>query len=194
MIGRWMMWTAAGVLVTGMVTGIGMGMGAQVKAASAPATVAACGAMGENFSVSAGPAQASGAGVAAGAAGRVAPEGKALVYVIEDMRHTPLSTTNFRVGVDGKWVGATRNMSYMSFAVEPGEQHLCVALQGHAWGQLERGITLRRLEAEAGKTYYLRARMVWGKNTLPLVFVDAVDEDEGRLLLETMLPAVWHRK
>jgi hypothetical protein len=85
-------------------------------------------------------------------------------------------------------------MTYLSFAVDPGVQHLCVDLQGHAWGQLEKGITLRRLNAEAGKTYYLRARMVWGKNTLPLMFVDAVDEDEGQMLLATMLPAVWHPK
>jgi hypothetical protein len=169
--------------------------GAQVPAASAPATVAACGAMTLNFSVTAGPAQASGSKPAAGATGAAqVPEGKGLVYVIEDMRHTPLSTTNFRVGVDGKWVGATRNMTYLSFAVDPGVQHLCVDLQGHAWGQLEKGITLRRLNAEAGKTYYLRARMVWGKNTLPLMFVDAVDEDEGQMLLATMLPAVWHPK
>lgn len=174
-------WVAV-VGVAGMVVGMA---GAQVPARSAPATVAACGVMSQNFSVT--------QGASRGAAAQV-PERKALVYLINDIRHTPLSTTNFRVGVDGKWVGATREMTYLSFAVEPGEHHLCVDVQGHAWGQLEQGITLRRLNVEEGKTYYLRARMVWGKNTLPLIFLEAVDEDEGQLLVQTSSPAVWHLK
>ncbi len=173
----------AGIVgVAGMVVGMA---GAQVPARSAPATVAACGVMSQNFSVTEG---------ASPKMGEQVPAGKALVYLLEDIRHTPLNTTNFRVGVDGKWLGATRDKTYLSFAVEPGEHHLCVDVQGHAWGQLEQGITLRRLKVEEGKTYYLRARMVWGKNTLPLIFVEQVDDDEGQLLLQTMSPAVWQPK
>ncbi len=173
------------VAVLGVV-GMGFGMAAaQVPARTAPATVAACGVMSQNFSVTEG---------ASPKTGEQVPEGKALVYLLEDIRHTPFNTVNFRVGVDGKWLGATRDKTYLSFAVEPGEHHLCVDVQGHAWGQLEKGITLRRLNVEEGKTYYLRARMVWGKNTLPLIFVEPVDEDEGQLLLQTSVPAVWHAK
>ena len=156
--------------------------GAQVPARSAPATVSACGVMSENFSAKAGPAQ--------GAAAQV-PEGKALVYVVEDI--LPLRNT-LRVGMDGKWVGATSSHTYLSFAVDPGVHHLCVTVQGSGRDQLEKGITLRQLHVDAGKTYYLRVRVVWGETTQPLIFLEAVDEDEGQLLVQTMVPTVWKVK
>lgn len=186
---------ASGILVAGMVAGEA---GAQQRATSASAAVAACGTMNVNFDVTAGPAVVSTSqpgGASAGAAqGAQAPEGKALVYLVEDIIHIPLSSTTLRAGMDGNWVGATKNLMYVSFVVDPGVRHVCVSVQGHAWGQLERGITLLRLNAEAGKTYYLRARMTQGKDVLPLVLLDAVDEDEGQLLVQTAVPAVWHPK
>lgn len=166
--------------------GMAVGMaGAQVPARSAPATVAACGVMSQKFSVKDGPAEA--------LAGAPVPEGKAVVYLVEDIVQIPLNTPTLRVGMDGKWVGATRSRTYLRLEVDPGVHHLCVSVQGMAAYQLEDGITLRRLEPKAGETYYVRMRDVLSQNP-PLVFVDAVDEDEGQLLLQTTVPAVWHLK
>src|SRR5208282_4913089 len=53
--------------------------------------------------------------------------GKSLVYVVEvfDKVVGEISRPTLRVGVDGKWVGADKGNSYISFSVEPGEHHLC---------------------------------------------------------------------
>jgi hypothetical protein len=172
------------VAVLGVV-GMGFGMAtAQVSARTAPATVAACGVMSQNFKVH--------SGAAPGSAARV-PEGKAMVYVVEDIVQIPLNTPTLRVGMDGKWVGATRSHTYLGLAVDPGVHHLCVSVQGFTVETLENGITLHRLEVQAGKTYYVRMRETMSRNP-SLDFVDVVDEDEGQLLLQTSVPAVWRAK
>jgi hypothetical protein len=56
--------------------------------------------------------------------------GKALVYFLEDddaFESFPKPTT--RIGVDGVWVGANHGDSYLSFAIDPGEHHLCASWQ-----------------------------------------------------------------
>ena len=121
------------------------------------------------------------------------PKGKAMVFVEEDVAHIAFSGITIRIGVDGKWVGATTNLTYIGFPVEPGVHHLCVSVQGLAMGKLENGITLRALEAKAGETYYIRVRETQGQAP-PLVFVDMVDADEGQLLLQTMAAAAWRVK
>lgn len=172
------------VAVLGVV-GMGFGMaGAQVSAKTAPATVAACGVMSQNFKVHSGAARRS--------AGEV-PEGKAMIYLVEDIVPIPLNAPTLRVGMDGKWVGATRSHTYLGLVVDPGVHHLCVSAQGFTIQTLEDGITLHRLEAQAGKTYYVRMRETTSRNP-SLDFVDMVDEDEGQLLLQTSVPAVWHAK
>jgi len=158
---------------------------AQVEAQDAPAVKSACGPMDVNFSVKETNTQATPSMQA----------GKALVYVFEDVTNVPLTPAmNFRVGLNGSWVGALKNMTYLSFAVDPGVQHLCTSLQGHAFFELEKGITLRQLHTETGKTYYLRLRHVMGKDVMPLVLLEPMDEDEGSLLLQTMRQAVWQKK
>jgi hypothetical protein len=52
--------------------------------------------------------------------------GKALIYLVEEQKFRAFRDVTVRVGLDGQWVGATRGASYLSFAVEPGEHHLCV--------------------------------------------------------------------
>ena len=167
----------------------GASAGAQQQRAEDTAAVkAACGALDVNFSVKDGGAAAPGAAAAPTA-------GKALVYVFEDVQNVAfVSATNFRVGLNGGWVGALKGGTYLSFPVDPGVQHLCVSVQGHALFQLQHGIVLRQLRPEAGSAYYLRLRMTLGNGTLPLVWLEPVDEDEGRLLLQTMGLAVWQKK
>src|ERR1039457_7540505 len=56
--------------------------------------------------------------------------GKAVVYIIHDAGSLGMiayPTTKF--AVDGSWMGANHGDSYFSVAVDPGEHHLCTALQ-----------------------------------------------------------------
>jgi hypothetical protein len=183
----------AGLVVLGLAGLVGGSAKGQMVAASAPAAVAACGSLDAKFDVKEEPEPTT--SHAGGPQAAVAvPDGKAMVYLVEDIVHVPFSTTVLRLGIDGKWVGATKNLTYVGIAVDPGVHHVCVSLQGMALYQLQKGIVLRQLTVEAGKTYYLRAQEVQGRDVLPLVFVEPVDEDEGQFLLETTLPADSHAK
>ena len=59
--------------------------------------------------------------------------------------------------------------------------------------ELESGVTLHQLNAKVGETYYFRLRESLSDGP-PLLFVDTVDADEGQLLVETAVPAVWKAK
>lgn len=117
----------------------------------------------------------------------VQPEpGKALVYVVEQYLRpaNELGKPTIRVGLDGAWMGANRDTSYLYFSVEPGEHHLCTD-----WQSVPRRLgiipaSLAILRAEPGQSYYFRARVVehHGYFTLDL---DQVNPDEGRMLVET---------
>lgn len=113
------------------------------------------------------------------------PAGKALVYVIEQMPSVPLISTKVAVGVNGKWVGETKPRSYISFAVDPGMNHICATYQGDAAVGEEGKTILRRLNVEAGQTYYLLYRGIFSRNSGEVAFFDEVDEDEGAYLLQT---------
>jgi len=84
-----------------------------------------------------------------------APEaGKAQVFFIEKSEK-PLAIIGCmdcnnitRFGVDGAWVGATKDNSYFSIPLEPGVHHLC-AVRG-------KEIDAEPLTVEAGKTYYFQ--------------------------------------
>src|SRR5271165_503189 len=59
--------------------------------------------------------------------------GKALVYVIQDIGTVKCigACLTTIVALDNEWVGANHHNSYFSFAVDPGEHHLCVNWQSH---------------------------------------------------------------
>jgi hypothetical protein len=87
-----------------------------------------------------------------------------------------------RVGLDGKWVGATRGTSYLSFAVEPGEHHLCVDLHSE-FLEPRRLVSLYGFTAQARKTYYFRARTMasvssGGKRDIAVLDLDLVNDDQ----------------
>ena len=107
---------------------------------SFPAAKAACGPENLKFDVS---PDAGEAAVVSKASG------KALVYVIEDVRKGALLRMTTRFGVDGAWVGANQGDSHFSFLVDPGDHHLCVNGQ---WTRLtgEPSIALLHLAARAG--------------------------------------------
>ncbi len=120
------------------------------------------------------------------ATGPVAEPGadKALVYVIEvfNKASNELGEPTVRVGLDGAWVGATKGDSYSSFSVTAGEHHLCTEWQSQ-FKRLSRNVALANFAAEAGKTYYFRARITEQTNLAFTFDLDAVNEDEGKLLV-----------
>jgi len=112
--------------------------------------------------------------------------GKALVYVVEQEQRTrhPLSGITVRVGMDGSWMGAARNASYLFFSVEPGEHHLCADWQSPTpW--IGKTLGLTNLRVEPGQTYYVRARFVAVGVQFLALDLDRINPDEGRLLVET---------
>ncbi len=120
------------------------------------------------------------------ATGPVAEPGadKALVYVIEvfNKASNELGEPTVRVGLDGAWVGATKGDSYFSFSVTGGERHLCTEWQSQ-FKRLSKNVALANFAAEAGKTYYFRARIT-EQTSLAFTFdLDPVNEDEGKLLV-----------
>jgi len=136
-------------------------------------------------------------------AGQEPAAGKALVYVVEKQKFKAVNDVTARVGLDGTWVGANRGNSYLSFAVDPGEHHLCTDwissfLPG---GRL---VSLISLNAEAGKVYFFRARTTGGPGSVMdgrLQMADgasidlvAVDPDEGKMLVASSVLSVSHPK
>ena len=127
--------------------------------------------------------------------------GKALVYVIEDQKMSYVRSVTSRVGLDGAWVGANRGNSYLFFSVDPGEHHLCADWVSDfvAGGRV---VALAPLTAEAGKTYYFRARTIAGASSLgeklrengASIDLDPVNSDEGKLLVASSALSVSHPK
>jgi len=183
-IGRW----AAAVGTLGMLVGGGVGAAeAQGLPQTSPAARSACGPSDVDFNVKAAKVPKG----TAFATVEAPPAGKALVYVAEDYAALfPLTSTALRAGADGQWVGAFKQGMHMSFVVDPGVHHVCLSSFDLRPDPEEHGIALLRLDAVAGKTYYLRARATGDRAPL-LVSLDAVDEDEGQFLVEMTRQAVW---
>jgi hypothetical protein len=113
------------------------------------------------------------------------PAVKAMVVFAVDGNERGLATFTTRIGVDGKWAAATRAGQYISFAVDPGSHHLCASFKGAALANIDNPITLHSLKAEAGKIYYLRIRVYRSGDQTVTTSLDAVDEDEGQMIVET---------
>jgi hypothetical protein len=123
--------------------------------------------------------------------------GKALVYVVEDFRKAPgeLGNPTVRIGLDGKWMGAVRAKSYLSFEVDPGERHLCASWQSRL-KRLSKLASFAHFSSEADKTYYFRARITYssygaGAANMNLD-LEPVDPDEGKFLIATNATSQSH--
>jgi hypothetical protein len=153
--------------------------------AAVSAAEAACGPKGVNFDVKDDNPQHSGG----------QPEaGKALVYVIQDIGGAKCiggcSTT--KIALDGAWMGANHNSSYFSFAVDPGEHHLCANWQSHI-ERLSRILALAHFTAEAGGIYYFRTRAFGNGNEI-LFDLAPVDSDQGKYFVADYPLSVSHPK
>jgi hypothetical protein len=122
------------------------------------------------------------------------PDGKALVYVVEDRGDAAclVGCETIRVGLDGSWTGANQGNTHFSFTVLPGEHHLCANWQS----SLKRYSSLHALAnftAEAGKVYYFRTRVLSSK-AFDYLDLDTLNSDEGRYLVAASPAVVSHPK
>lgn len=111
--------------------------------------------------------------------------GKAQIYIIEDWIPPGISnlfniSPTIRVGLDGKWVGADQENSYLFFTVEPGEHHLCVSTQSKF--HQPHDVALYGFDAMPDRRYFFRVRMPRIENTTALL-LDPLNADEAQLLL-----------
>lgn len=106
--------------------------------------------------------------------------GKALVYFIHDAgTDVLLAYPTTKMAMDGAWVGANHGNSYFSISVDPGEHHLCTALQSSI---VEDRSEFAHFTADAGKVYYYRTRLVMSR-AVELLELDAIDSDQGHYLI-----------
>lgn len=106
--------------------------------------------------------------------------GKARVYFIDDAGTThTLGYPTSILGIDGEWVGANHGNSYFSVSVEPGEHHLCAALQYAHYG--DQRVELAHLRAETGRVYYYRTR--YGFSYGGYLELDPIDSDQAKYLI-----------
>jgi hypothetical protein len=119
--------------------------------------------------------------------------GKAMVYFIQDKGPESFgigAAVETVIGLDGSWVGANRNNSYLSVSVAPGEHHVCSTMQsiiGHPFRELV------HFTAAAGEVYYFRGRVILTRAGLSF-FLDPVDSDEAKYLIASFPLSVSHSK
>jgi hypothetical protein len=123
----------------------------------------------------------------------VQPEpGKARIYFIQD---TGLDVTiaypTTKIGIDGAWVGANKKNSWFSVSVEPGEHHLCAAIQSSF---VRKDVELAHLKAEAGKVYFYRTRIIDSRSGPEYLGFVPVDSDEGEYLIASYPLAEAHAR
>jgi hypothetical protein len=114
--------------------------------------------------------------------------GKALVYVI-----AVKSLALVRVGLDGAWAGAVNDTSSVSFAVDPGEHHLCANWQNKAKDD-PLMFAFRGFTAESGKIYYFKTTVNSDETRMVLVKLQTLNDDEGRFLAAATAVSISHPK
>jgi hypothetical protein len=83
-----------------------------------------------------------------------------------------------RIGVDGAWVGAVKDNSYLAVFLDQGVHHICVNLDSD---MLENPVEFAHLSVWAGTVYYFRWRYGAGGNLL----LSSVDSDETKYQIAT---------
>ena len=128
---------------------------------------------------------------------------KAVVFVVEDLGQcvdcavnrlwiADVSGALVKVGADGSWMGATRGNSYLFFTVTPGEHHLCVNWQSRI-SERAQAFAMSNLNAEAGKSYYFRARLFPGEADFSFD-LDQVNSDQGKYMVASSPVSVSRQK
>lgn len=110
------------------------------------------------------------------------PSDDAFLYIIEqyvpyDKGH--LGQPTIRQGVDGKWIGATQGLSYVTTPVAPGLHHLCSQWQSHV-KKLSALVSLNSFTAEPRRSYFFLAQI---QNDGAPLTLQQLSNDEGLRLI-----------
>jgi len=106
---------------------------------------------------------------------------RAVIYVFSE--RVAFDQT-YRIGMDGKWMGATRDQSYFFFTVEPGEHRLCWDLQKSQEKLSDQGAAVT-FTAEAGKTYFFRTTSHGGNELAPNWKMERLGAAEAMFLVSS---------
>jgi hypothetical protein len=121
--------------------------------------------------------------------------GKARIYVItETYGFLGSKGAPVLLGIDGRWFGASHvyHFDYSFVDVDPGLHHLCVAsTQKGVLPRTSAAVSLARVDAVAGKTYYFFDRF----QVLGVFTLQPINADAGAMYLQSLpsakLPEVW---
>lgn len=105
-----------------------------------------------------------------------AGEGKALLWVMVQYG----GFYQNRIGVDGRWVGATKGRGHIAVELEPGEHRVCAKLR-----TVDPAFT--KVNVEAGKTYYLRVWFVTSSAFGRIAFETLDDREAEREMKDSTL-------
>lgn len=130
--------------------------------------------------------------------------GKALVYLFQDdvkYGARPRPTTRF--AIDGTWIGATHANSFIYAFVNAGDHDVCANWQSDVTGLgyigPKRSTAATHFTAEAGKSYYFRARDIAYTNgraivSEPEVVLAPLNSDEAQVIMGSFSLSSSHLK
>jgi hypothetical protein len=90
----------------------------------------------------------------------------------------------YRIGMDGKWMGAARDESYFFFTAEPGEHRLCWDVQKGQEKLTDQGAATT-FTAEAGKVYCFESTVFERNEITQKRKFDRIDRAEGLFLVSS---------
>ena len=101
-----------------------------------------------------------------------------------------------RLGVDGRWVGATHGDSYFYFSLNPGEHHLCASWQKGALPGPRDHVAEAQFTAVAGGVYFFKARnsRFADGHVTSGISLRPVDSDEGKLMVSQYAFSTFQQK
>ncbi len=94
-----------------------------------------------------------------------------------------------RLGLDGAWVGANKGNSYFTYAVEPGEHHLCTNWES-VLAFLDKKVGVASFTAEPGRIYYFQVNILMRMVSIDTAQMEQrldlrqLSEDEGKYLVK----------
>lgn len=130
-------------------------------------------------------------------------QGKALVYLFQDdLKYGARPRPTTRFGIDGAWIGATHANSFIYAFVDAGDHDVCANWQSDDTGLGYIGpkpTAAAHFTAEAGKSYYFRARDIAYTNgraivSEPEVVLAPLDSDEAQVIINSFSLSSSHPK
>lgn len=106
---------------------------------------------------------------------------RAVIYVFSE--RVSFDQT-YRIGMDGKWMGATRDESYFFFTVEPGEHRLCWDVQKGQDKLSDQGAATT-FTAEAGRVYCFKSTVFERNEITAKRKFERIDGAEGMFLVSS---------